>query len=155
MILIGTPPSILKPCGGMYLNTPQADLVHNTETDVEFDQTIMGFTDGIEDGDNHWIKPEVAGLYHIVGLVTFEDVVAAKLYHATLNKNAAAYSTFYSYSGSSLFGGKEWLSIPVSNYLWLNKTDYVKVSVRSYAGVDTVGIVPDLESTFLQCIRQR
>ena len=155
MIVIGPPLTVLKPSGAFYLNVPQADLVHNTETAVLFDQTITGFTDGIEDEENHWIKPEVAGLYHIVGLITFYDVVAAKLFHATINKNAAAYSTFYSYSGSALFGGEELLSIPISNYLWLNKTDYVKVSARQYSGVDTVGIVPDLENTYLQCIRQR
>lgn len=156
MIYTSPPSKILKPSGGFYLNLPPYDLVHNTLTLVNFNTTLMGFTDGIEDGENYWLKPEIAGLYHLVGLVTFYDIVAAKLYTVTLKMNGIGKDIlFYGYSGSALFGGKEYLSIPIDKYLWLSKTDYVQAFATSYAGVDTVKLFAENECTYLQCIRQR
>ena len=144
-------PAFQRPSGKMYLGTDQLNLTHGLPTDINLDTVSSGFCDEIEDVIEHKITPGRAGLYLIVGQVSFFSVVADKEYCANLELNDSTYiSTNVIHAALA-----EILCVPVIALVWLSLTDYIKLIGQSNADVDTVDVVGQKDSTFLFVQRVR
>lgn len=140
-----------RPSGKLYLSATQSNLVDGVITVVELNTVVTGFTDGIEDTVNHKITPGHAGFYHITGMVTFLNPVAARSYYAAIILNNDDYRCFH----ISWAGGGTYFSVPVAALVKLTVTDYIQLWARSDSGDNTVDIQPGVHLTFLSVQRVR
>lgn len=139
------------PAGSLYLNTQQSDLVNGAETKVELDTITSGFTDTIEDIVNSKITPAVAGLYMVIGGLTFFNQIVDKDYELLIYVSGSLRARNFGHVilVSSIF------PVYIAKPLWLTKTDYVELFALSDAGENTVDIYPGKYNTFLELYRVR
>ena len=144
-------PAFQRPSGKLYLGTNQLNLMHGAFVDVNLDTISANFSDNVEDVINHKITPGRAGLYLIVGQVSFFNVRADKDYCSYLELNDSTYiSTNVIHAALA-----EILHVPVIALVWLSSNDYIKLIGMSNADVDTVDVVGQKDSTFLFVQRVR
>lgn len=144
-------PDVLRPSGKLYLAIGQLNLVDGVHTLVALDGIGIGFTDGIEDTVNHRITPGYAGFYIVLGMVTFDNVVAAKNYVAGIKISGGVWECL----NIGWTGGGRYLSVPVSALVKLTATDYVELWAKSDSGDNTVDVYAHIFCTYLMIQRVR
>lgn len=123
--------------GKLYLGTDQTNLVNGTWTTIALDTIAPNFSNGIEDISNNKITPGIAGLYLIVGSVSFYNVVVDKEYGVKITKNAGFSNIAikdYKYASMVAY------SLKIATICYLSATDYIQLRAMSRSGDNTVDV---------------
>lgn len=148
--ILSAPSSILKPSGGLYLNTLQVGIPNWTETLVLLDTIMTGFEDGIEDTGNRKITPGVAGLYLISARIAYRQLTAGNNYAQMIVYVNGTTKISYPYKQIADGASTSNLSIYDSVLWWLNSTDYLTLVAIHDCGNADPDVMPGIEFTYLQ-----
>lgn len=136
MIITSPPPTILKPSGCLFLGQNQNNLPIDVWTDVELNTISSGFTDGIEDTVNHKITPGVAGLFLLIGRISFVEIIGDYEYGCAIELNGGG-TLIENWGHSSLEAD---LNVCCTMIHWLTNTDYIKLQAYNGGNAATVDV---------------
>ena len=138
--LSGAIPSQI-PSSKLELSADMINLTSGLAYKVTLDTVPAAYTDGVEDTVNNRIVIPKDGFYHIVGNVTFYNIIAAAIYESWITINAGVINTSRNYQHASVGGAGIditcWTILP--NH-FLGVGDFVYLYCQQNSGVNTVDV---------------
>lgn len=126
-----------------YLSSAQNDLVTEEEEKVNLDAETYDPGSNFDTTNNRFQAP-VAGFYLVTAQVTYNSIVADKVYGAFLKVNSTT-KTYAFQSPSLVFAAP----VPVTDILQLAADDYVYLYAYQESGVDTVDLLNQEIRTYM------